>query len=392
MFKKEIYLKILTVVLILLMFTVPILAEGEEEDLVSTVFFETDIREALNELALQTGVNIVYDESVVGRVTLDLNQIPLEKALDMMLLIGGYQYRKLEDNFYIVGSPDPNSPIYQRITESETIKLDYITASHAVDLLPPYYEDFIRTTAEADDMLTITAPKKVIESFKEHLKKIDKPEPEILIEVLVTEVSKEVIKEQGMDLFGLTTEEAAENYSIDYDGIFALQAAGPAGQLLSQIKLLEEQNLAEITANPSIRVSNKESANLFVGEERVLILELEDEDILEDVEVGVSLEVTPEVKSKDDIRMQISPNISNFTDEQEDQLIVRRSEISSTVRTKHNQTITIAGMTLDEIVEFESKVPVLGDMPLLRWLFREESEKKGEREMLIFITPKIIGQ
>jgi len=240
--------------------------------------------------------------------------------------------------------------------------------------------------------LTITAPKKVIESFKEHLKKIDKPEPEILIEVLVTEVSKEVIKEQGMDLFGLTTEEAAENYSIDYDGIFALQAAGPAGQLLSQIKLLEEQNLAEITANPSIRVSNKESANLFVGEERVLILELEDEDILEEVEVGVSIEVTPEVKAEDYIRMKISPNISNFTDEQENQLIVRRSEISSTIRTKHNQTITMAAMTLDEISEYKSKVPVLGDIPLIRWLFREESNKKGEREMLIFITPKIIGQ
>ncbi|MFP4020970.1 MAG: secretin and TonB N-terminal domain-containing protein [Halanaerobium sp.] len=392
MFKKEMYLKILTAVLILVLFTGSVLAQAEEEPQVSTVFFETDIREALNEISLQTGVNIVYDESVVGRVTLDLNQVPLEKALDMMLLAGGYQYRKLENNFYIVGSPDPDSPIYQRITESETIKLDYITASHAVDLLPSYYEDFIRSTDETDDMLTITAPGKVIESFKEHLAKIDNPEPEILIEVLVTEVSTEVIKERGMDLFGLTTESAAENYSLDYDGIFALQAAGPAGQLLSQIKLLEEQNLAEITANPSIRVSNKESANLFVGEERVLILELEDEDILEDVEVGVSLEVTPEVKSKDDVRIQISPDISNFTDEQEDQLIVRRSEITSTVRTKNNETITMAGMTLDEIVEYESKVPGLGDVPLIRWLFREESEKKGEREMLIFITPKIIGQ
>ncbi|MFW6281049.1 MAG: hypothetical protein ACOC2I_04255, partial [Halanaerobium sp.] len=59
---------------------------------------------------------------------------------------------------------------------------------------------------------------------------------------------------------------------------------------------------------------------------------------------------------------------------------------------KNNETITMAGMTLDEIVEYESKVPGLGDVPLIRWLFREESEKKGEREMLIFITPKIIGQ
>ncbi len=389
---KRALIIILTAVLISLLYPALLSAQSNEEPIVSTVFFQTDIREALTEISLQTGVNIVYDESVVGLVNLDLNQVPLEKALDMILIVGGYQYRKLEDNFYIVGSPDPSSPIYQRITESETIKLNYITASHAVDLLPPYYEDFIRTTAEADDMLTITAPETIIKDFKEHLKKIDKAEPEILIEVLVTEVSTEIIKERGMDLFGLTTEEAAENYSLDYDGVFALQAAGPAGQLLSRIKLLEEENLAEITANPSIRVSNKESANLFVGEERVLILELEDEDLLEDVEVGVSLEVTPEIKSEDDIRMEISPNISNFTDEQEDQLIVRRSEISTTVRTKHNQTITMAGMTLDEIVEYESKVPGLGNIPLIRWLFREESEKKGEREMLIFITPKIIGQ
>ncbi|HKL75568.1 MAG TPA: hypothetical protein VJ881_05825, partial [Halanaerobiales bacterium] len=98
------------------------------------------------------------------------------------------------------------------------------------------------------------------------------------------------------------------------------------------------------------------------------------------------------VKAEEYIRMKISPNISNFTDEQENQLIVRRSEISSTIRTKHNQTITMAAMTLDEISEYKSKVPVLGDIPLIRWLFREESNKKGEREMLIFITPKIIGQ
>lgn len=392
MFKRRSYLIVLAIILTVFLAAGPLYAENGEEPIVSTLFFEEDIREALNEIALQTGVNIVYDESVVGRITLDLDDVPLERALDMLLLIGGYEYRQIDENFYIVGSPDPNSPIFERITESETIKLDYITASHAVDLLPPYYERFIRTTASADDMLTITAPENVIENFKEDLRKIDNPEPEIVIEVLVTEISTEVIKEQGMDFFGLTTTEAGDGYSIDYDGIFNLQAAGPAGQLLSRIKFLEQQDKAEITANPSIRVSNKETANLFVGEERVLILELEDEDVLEEVEVGVSLQVTPEIKARDDIRMTISPDISYFTEERGDQLIVRRSEISSVVRTKHNETITLAGMTLDEIVEYESKVPGLGDVPLLRWLFREEVEKKGEREMLIFITPRIIGQ
>ena len=365
--------------------------EKKKQPTVSTVFFETSIREALNEVSMQTGVNILYDETVVGTVTIDLQEVPLEKALEMMLISGGYTYKKVDD-YYIVGTPDSNSPMYDKLTTSETITLDYITASHAVELLPPYYEKYISTTGEDENSLTITAPEDVIKDFKEKLSEIDKAEPQVLIEVTVTEISKEVIKERGMDLFNITTESADENYQLDYDGIFALSASGPAGQLLSQIKLLEEQNKAEIVANPSIRVSNKETANLFVGEEQVLILEREEGDTQEEVEVGVSIEVTPEIKNEDEVRMTIAPDISNFTEQSDNRLVVRRSEMSSTIRGKSGETITMAGMTLDEVVEFENKVPGLGDIPLIRWLFREETEKKGKREMLILITPKIIEQ
>lgn len=365
--------------------------EEQEQPTVSTVFFETSIREALNEVSMQTGVNILYDETVVGTVTVDLQEVPLEKALEMMLISGGYTYKKVDD-YYIVGSPDSNSPMYDKLTTSETITLDYITASHAVELLPPYYDKYISTTGEDENSLTITAPENVIKNFKEKLSEIDKAEPQVLIEVTVTEISKEVIKERGMDLFNITTEGADENYQLEYDGIFALSASGPSGQLLSQIKLLEEQNKAEIVANPSIRVSNKETANLFVGEEQVLILEREEGDVQEEVEVGVSIEVTPEIKNNDEVRMNIAPDVSTFTEQSDNRLVVRRSEMSSTIRGKSGETITMAGMTLDEIVEFENKVPGLGDIPLVRWLFREETDKKGEREMMVLITPKIIEQ
>jgi type IV pilus assembly protein PilQ len=365
--------------------------EDQKQPTVSTVFFENSIRDALNEVSMQTGVNILYDETVVGTVTIDLQEVPLEKALEMMLISGGYTYKKIDD-YYIVGSPNSNSPMYDKLSTSETITLDCITANHAVELLPPYYEKYISTTGEDKNSLTITAPENIIKNFKEKLSEIDKAEPQVLIEVTVTEISKEVIKERGMDLFNITTEGASENYSLEYDGIFALSASGPAGQLLSQIKLLEEQNKAEIVANPSIRVSNKETANLFIGEEQVLILEREEGDTQEEVEVGVSIEVTPEIKNKDEVRMNIAPDISHFTEQSDNKLVVRRSEMSSTIRGKSGETITMAGMTLDEVVNYENKVPGLGDIPLIRWLFREETERKGEREMLILITPKIIEQ
>ena len=364
--------------------------EEPDEPLVSTVFFQEDIREALNEVALQTGVNIIYDETVVGTVTLDLEDVPLEEALDMMLVSGGYTYHKVDD-YYLVGEAGPASPMFDELTETETIRLDYISASTAVELLPPFYADFVSTSAEQEQTMTITAPPAVIEEFKVDLEKVDRAPDEIEVEVVVTEISSEVLAERGTDLFGLTTEEADESYALDFDGAFALEAAGPAGQLMTELKALEEEGKAEIEANPTIRVSDQESAELFIGEERVMVMERDEEDdVLEEVEVGVAMEVTPQIMAGNELRLEIAPEVSHFTDERADELVVRRSELESVIRAESGETVTMAGMTLDEVTEFESQVPILGDIPLMRWLFREEVEKQAERELLVFITPQII--
>ena len=369
--------------------------DESQQPTVSTVFFETDIREALNEVSMQTGVNIIYDETVVGTVTLDLQEVPLEKALEMMLVSGGYTYQKVDD-YYLVGLPTPESPMFEKLTVTETIKLDYINASQAVDLLPPFYSDYVSSSdsEEQNQVLTISAPEAVIKEFKKDLEKIDTPDQEVMVEIIVTEVSTEVIEEYGADLFGLTTEGGEDNQTLEYDtGDFLLESIGSSGEIMTELRALEEKEKAEIRANPSIRVSEGESANLFVGEERVLILERDDaDDILEEVEIGVAMEVTPEIMADNQVRMDIAPEVSSFSEEREQQLIVRRSELQSVVRAEAGETITMAGMTLNEVMDYESSVPLLGDIPLVRWLFREETESQGERELLVLITPRLISE
>mgnify|MGYP006275317241 CR=1 FL=1 len=367
-------------------------AAEEEQPLVSTVFFNEDIRDVLTEVAMQTGVNIIFDETVVGTVTLDLLDVPLEQALEMILISGGYTYHKVND-YYLVGRATPASPMYQKLTETETIRLNYISAAAAIDLLPPFYSDYLRTSSAQDNMITISAPQAVINEFKDDLRNLDKAPQELEIEVIVTEVSREVLTESGSNLFGINNLESADEYSIEYDGVFNIQSAGSAGQLIAELRALEDDGKASIRANPSIRVSDKESAEIFIGEERVIILNREDaDDVVEEVEVGVSLEVTPQIMAEDDIRMEIAPDVSHFTNENGEQLIIRKSELSSVLRAKSGETVTMAGMTLDKVMEFESKVPILGDLPLVRWLFSEKSEKESERELLVFITPRIIKE
>ncbi|MFP4199355.1 MAG: secretin, partial [Halanaerobium sp.] len=134
------------------------------------------------------------------------------------------------------------------------------------------------------------------------------------------------------------------------------------------------------------------TGNLFIGEEQVIILEPEDASArLETVEVGISLEVSPRIINNDEVELNISPSFSHFTEEMDQRLRIRRSEISSTIYTKNNETLVMAGMTIENRRDNVRKVPILGDIPLVRWLFRQEIKEDSERELFIFITTEILN-
>ena len=102
-------------------------AQEEDEPLVNIMLFETDLREALSEISLQTGVTIIADQTVSGQVTADLQDVPLEKALRMILFTGGLSFRKVDD-YYIVGLPDPRNTTFSALVETEIVRLKNVTA------------------------------------------------------------------------------------------------------------------------------------------------------------------------------------------------------------------------------------------------------------------------
>ncbi len=391
--RKSIFIFILVIVLAAVSLPVTA-AETEEEHLISTIFFYTEIREALNELMLQTGVNIIADDTVRGMVTLDLDEVPLERALHMMLLSGGYSYRKFED-YYLVSIADPRSRNFQHLAETEAIKLQYISAAEARNLLPSFYDDFLRGSEERD-IITITATPEIIESFKEDLAKIDVPEGEVMIQVHVTEISSEVLKERGGDLFGFLRDESTQQEDNYYQMLFDRSGFSylleeDFGMLEGRLRFLAENEDVSIEANPRILVKDRSTANLFIGEQQVVFLrQNDDRSRMERVNVGVDINVTPQIINDDIIKLHINPDLSHFSEERQDRLVVKRSELNSTVFANNGETLNLAGMTLSSEIEYTSRVPVLGDIPLLRWMFREETERESERELVIFITPEIV--
>ena len=170
----------------------PARAEQESEPLVTIIFFEMELREALRELALQTGVNIVMDENITGTVTLELEDTPLEKALQMILAGGGFSYRKVDD-YYLVGLADPKNRIFADLAETEFYFFKNTKVSTVEALLPEAFRQNVRFDPETN-VAAVTAPRGLRERIIADFKKIDIPRAQVRVRALVSEVQTEVIR------------------------------------------------------------------------------------------------------------------------------------------------------------------------------------------------------
>lgn len=389
---KKILVSIMTV--FVLIFPASAFSTELEQPLVSNYFYDTYILDALNDISAQTGVTIIADSTVAGFVTIELTDVPLEKALQLVLMSGGYSYVKIDD-FYFVGAPDPKSPSFYLIAKTESFKIQYLSVASIKELLPAIYEQYVKINGTSN-MLTITAPKNIIERFREDLKKIDIPSKSVKIQVVVTEVSEGVMKELGLESVEYEFD-ASESFNENWItvlklalGTFDLEADF-FGTLLAKIKLLENDQEAEITANPWIIVNDRMPASLYVGERQVVVLEAEGATSrIESIDAGVSLDVTPKIVGDDEIELTISPKISSFSGDRLNGLLVRRNELTTTIYAKSGQTLMISGITIEKKSEGFQGIPLLSKIPLLRYLFGVGSEDDNKRELLIFITPTIL--
>ena len=214
--------------------------------------------------------------------------------------------------------------------------------------------------------------------------------------MLITEVSTEASKELGFDLWEYSAQ-AGQSKNADWKGtlgfggsVFSLNTDF-FGQLLAKLKLLEAQREAAIHADPKVVVASGKEAELFIGNRQIILVQGEETTAtrVERLEVGVSLRVLPTVTGNDEVVLEIAPEISQFVDESKSNLVVKESALSTTIRLASGQTALLAGMTVTETVDSDKKVPILGDIPLVRWLFRTETSRDSDRELLIFVTPVI---
>lgn len=382
------------VVLVMLFFIMTgVMQASDEQPLVDLLLFEADIREALSEITMQTGVNIIVDSTVSGTITADLQAVPLEKALRMILISGGYTYRKIDD-FYFVGLPDPRSTTFGELAVSEVVRLTHVSAGKVLNALPSFLSPYVKGEYDGK-FLVITAPEPEIGRIRSLIEQIDQPEKQVEVQVIVTEVSSSFLKDIGANLFsyafgaGQTLNKEWQS-NLEYkDSILAL-GIDLYGELLSQLKLAEKEGKAKVHANPKVVVADGKTAELFIGDRQILLLpgSTETSSRTERIDVGVRLKVVPQIYG-DKIMLTVSPEISHFINEAKPDILIKNSSVSTTVLLENGQTAMLAGMTITTSADYSDKVPILGDIPIIRWFFRNDVQREAESELLVFVTPVI---
>lgn len=167
-------------------------ATAQDRPVVSNVFVQTDLRQAIEDVAAQAKVNIIADPSVQGVVSVTLDNVSVEKALDLLLVGTEYQVHATED-YYLVFSPDESAEAFTAVADTRMVALQYVSPATARSLLPAPLQRYVRLD-EGSGLLAVTAPTELLNRILLDLDLIDTPNIEETVFVAVNHVKADAAR------------------------------------------------------------------------------------------------------------------------------------------------------------------------------------------------------
>jgi len=273
---------------------------------------------------------------------------------------------------------------------------------------------------EGTNALIISASAQDFEVISDIVEKLDIVREQVLVEMLIMEVSEEGLKEIGVDW--ATLDDAVENSirffastnfgprvdftSGDLEGLSVgvWKKSGTTTNIGAIITALEKQTGVNILSTPHIMTSNHQRAKIIVGENRPFVTEsriTETTDLLtptviktyEYKDVGISLEIVPHISQGGLVRLEIDSEFTKLieTTASSDTPTTAKRQAQTVVSMNSGSTIVIGGLIRDDKTTVEKKIPFVGDIPILGNLFKHNKDEVQKTNLLIFITPYVLS-
>jgi type IV pilus assembly protein PilQ len=418
---------------------------GYTGERLSLNFQDIEVRSVLQLLADFTGTNIVVSDTVSGNLTLRMQNVPWDQALDIVLKTKGLAKRESGNVMLIAPS--------EEIAAREKLELE---SQKQIEELAPLYADFIQvnyaksadlaellksedssmlsprgkvTIDERTNTLLLQDTAEKLEEIRRLVALLDIPVRQVLIESRIVLANNDFARDLGVR-FGVShnSQSNAADFvlggkrpgDVDYGGITAYESAagtgnegllvdlpvtdpsgaigialGKLGQNLLALELsaMQLEDRGEVISSPRVITSNQQEASIQQG------VEIPYQEASSSGATSVSfkeavleLKVTPQITPDDRIIMDLEVSKDSVGQIFAGVPSVDTRNVTTRVLVDNGETLVLGGIYEQERGKEVERVPFFGELPAVGWLFKTERKLDAKSEMLIFVTPKIVKQ
>ncbi|MFH0877907.1 MAG: secretin N-terminal domain-containing protein [Candidatus Omnitrophota bacterium] len=416
---------------------------------ISMDFKDANLKNVLKVFSEQAGLNFIAAQSVQDRpVTLYLNEVPLQDALKKIMEANNLKY-ELEPGGNIFLVKDSGKPVLELVTKIYNLRfarlkdspLDKAIERGLEDPLtqlsgsagssagsasrPGGIEETVKNVLSGNGKLVVdtrtnslivtdVAPQ--FEVIDQVIALLDVPAYQIMIEVEMLDVNKETLDQLGVlmseTMMELTGASRGTRFPFHTIGMANPPSAAPsfsygslsAAGFSATLELLKTDTDTKFLARPRILSTANETAEIRIATNEVIGVKVTFDDAgnisSEEAEraiTGIILKVTPQVDIQNGmITMFVQPSVSET---KESSITIagitqRDPEVrtsATTLTVKSGDTIVVGGLIRNKETTVRTSVPFLGDLPLIGAFFRHKNKEIKERELLVFLTPRIVG-
>ncbi|MEB0044792.1 MULTISPECIES: type IV pilus secretin PilQ [unclassified Pseudomonas] len=404
-------------------------------------FQDIDVRSVLQLIADFTNLNLVASDTVQGGITLRLQNVPWDQALDLVLKTKGLDKRKI-GNVLLVAPADEIAARERQELESqkqiaelaplrrELLQVNYAKAADIAKL----FQSVTSSESKVDERGSITVDDRTnniiayqtqdrLDELRRIVAQLDIPVRQVMIEARIVEANVDYDKSLGVRWGGSLQNKGNWNTSGVSNGTNASSTIGTPGSTSTnspfvdmgtasntsgigisfitnnvlldlELTAMEKTGNGEIVSQPKVVTSDKETAKILKGTE-IPYQEASSSGATSVAfkEASLSLEVTPQITPDNRIIMEVkvTKDEPDYLNKVQDVPPIKKNEVNAKVLVNDGETIVIGGVFSNTQSKVVDKVPFLGDVPYLGRLFRRDVVSEKKSELLVFLTPRIMN-
>lgn len=360
------------------------------------VFENMPLPQLLSRLAKGAQQNVIIDEHIEGNATIRLTALTWRQALDTV--IEGYGLQKINlGHAWLIQMQSSGS--HEQTVATEFMALHYIKAKDALAFIKKHHTAVLGTSSifnvdEHSNRLMVTAPVSAIKLIKTMILQIDKPNEQVEIAARVVLISREHSRELGGRLMIGQPNKTQLTGSAHHVGV-SLYGASFHQALDIELKALENSGLAEVVSRPRLVTENRQVAIIEAGEEIPFVVR--DETKLRNKvtttfkKAVLSLRVTPHVLPGKQIKLHLTVRQDARGVASVDGPAINTQKIETQVTVPSGKTLVLGGINSQTTQFSQKRTPWFWQLPLIGLLFNVSNNIDKSRELLIFVTPKILS-